>query len=71
MTGPFPLAREKRVGIDLVRDEVEQELVKEAEVIRGVMALLTRTLEEVSEQIRCSSPRRVPEGGWVGTQHAA
>ncbi|XP_034502752.1 tektin-1 isoform X6 [Ailuropoda melanoleuca] len=44
--------REKRVGIDLVRDEVEQELVKEAEIIRGVMALLTRTLEEVSEQIR-------------------
>ncbi|XP_062031466.1 tektin-1 [Lepus europaeus] len=44
--------REKRVGIDLVHDEVEQELVKEAEVIRGVLALLTRTLEEVTEQIR-------------------
>ncbi|XP_059004080.1 tektin-1 [Mustela lutreola] len=44
--------REKRVGIDLVHDMVEQELVKEAEIIRGVMALLTRTLEEVSEQIR-------------------
>ncbi|XP_040484135.1 tektin-1 [Ursus maritimus] len=44
--------REKRVGIDLVHDEVEQELVKEAEIICGVMALLTRTLEEVSEQIR-------------------
>ncbi|XP_032695780.1 tektin-1 [Lontra canadensis] len=44
--------REKRVGIDLVHDAVEQELVKEAEIIRGVMALLTRTLEEVSEQIR-------------------
>uniref|UniRef100_A0A452UA51 Tektin n=1 Tax=Ursus maritimus TaxID=29073 RepID=A0A452UA51_URSMA len=46
--------REKRVGIDLVHDEVEQELVKEAEIICGVMALLTRTLEEVSEQIRCA-----------------
>ncbi|XP_005399736.1 PREDICTED: tektin-1 isoform X2 [Chinchilla lanigera] len=44
--------REKRVGIDLVHDVVEQELLKEAEVIRGVMALLTRTLEETSEQIR-------------------
>nr|XP_060501020.1 tektin-1 [Panthera onca] len=44
--------REKRVGIDLVHDKVEQELVKEAEIIRGVTALLTRTLEEVSEQIR-------------------
>lgn len=54
MTRPFLSAREKRVGIDLVHDEVEQELVKEAEIIRGVMALLTRTLEEVSEQIRCA-----------------
>ncbi|XP_015994276.2 tektin-1 isoform X2 [Rousettus aegyptiacus] len=44
--------REKRVGIDLVHDEVEQELVKEAEIIQGVMALLTRTLEETTEQIR-------------------
>lgn len=44
--------REKRVGIDLVHDVVEQELLKEAEIIQGVMALLTRTLEETSEQIR-------------------
>lgn len=44
--------REKRVGIDLVHDVVEQELLKEVEVIRGIMALLTRTLEEISEQIR-------------------
>lgn len=61
MTGPFPSAREKRVGIDLVHDEVEQELVKEAEVICGVTALLTRTVEEVSEQIRCTSPGRLEE----------
>ncbi|XP_003799088.1 tektin-1 [Otolemur garnettii] len=44
--------REKRIGIDLVHDEVEQELMKEAEIIRGVVALLTRTLEEAAEQIR-------------------
>ncbi|XP_037664609.1 tektin-1 isoform X1 [Choloepus didactylus] len=44
--------REKRVGVDLVHDETDQELVKEMEIIRGVTALLTRTLEEVSEQIR-------------------
>ncbi|XP_053425162.1 tektin-1 [Nycticebus coucang] len=44
--------REKRVGIDLVHDVVEQELIKETEIIRGVMALLTRTLEEAGEQIR-------------------
>ncbi|KAM7231772.1 hypothetical protein CapIbe_016533 [Capra ibex] len=44
--------REKRVGIDLVHDEVEQELIKEEEIIRGVMTLLTRTLEQTCEQIR-------------------
>ncbi|XP_049638464.1 tektin-1 [Suncus etruscus] len=44
--------REQRIGIDLVHDEVEQELLKEDEIIKGVMALLTRTLEETSEQIR-------------------
>uniref|UniRef100_A0A8C0NRK6 Tektin n=1 Tax=Canis lupus familiaris TaxID=9615 RepID=A0A8C0NRK6_CANLF len=44
--------RDKRIGIDLVHDEVEQELLKEAEVIHGVMALLTRTMDEVTEQIR-------------------
>ncbi|XP_075847876.1 tektin-1 isoform X1 [Microtus pennsylvanicus] len=43
--------RETRVGIDLVHDVVEQELQKEAEIIRGVMALLQRTLEETTEQI--------------------
>ena len=46
------------MGIDLVHDEVEQELIKEADVIQGVMALLTRTLEETTEQIRygCAGP---------------
>ncbi|KAM5273055.1 tektin-1 [Ctenodactylus gundi] len=44
--------REKRMGIDLVHDVVEQELQKEAEIIWGIMALLTRTLEEITEQIR-------------------
>lgn len=45
-------SREKRVGIDLVHDEVEQELMKEKEVIESVAALLQRTLEQTSEQIR-------------------
>lgn len=44
--------REKRVGIDLVHDVVEQELQKEADIIHGVMNLLIRTLEESTEQIR-------------------
>ncbi|XP_074869759.1 tektin-1 isoform X2 [Carettochelys insculpta] len=46
------LNRQRRVGIDLVHDEVERELIKEVEVLQGVMALLQRTLEQTSEQIR-------------------
>ncbi|EOB00245.1 Tektin-1, partial [Anas platyrhynchos] len=46
------LNRQSRVGIDLVHDEVEQELVKEVEVLQGVIALLERTLEQTIEQIR-------------------
>lgn len=44
--------REKRRGIDLVHDDVQKELLKEVEAIRGVMALLQRTLEQADEQIR-------------------
>ncbi|KAG8517068.1 Tektin-1 [Galemys pyrenaicus] len=44
--------REKRIGIDLVHDEVDEELMKEDEIMQGVKSLLTRTLEETSEQIR-------------------
>ncbi|NXV08197.1 TEKT1 protein, partial [Cettia cetti] len=46
------LYRQRRVGIDLVHDEVEQELVKEAEILQGIIALLGRTLEQTNEQIR-------------------
>ncbi|XP_038231751.1 tektin-1 isoform X1 [Dermochelys coriacea] len=46
------LNRQRRVGIDLVHDEVERELIKEVEVLQGVMALLERTLEQTNEQIR-------------------
>ncbi|KTF79981.1 hypothetical protein cypCar_00020279 [Cyprinus carpio] len=44
--------RQKRVAIDLVHDEVEEGLLKEKEVIEGVMVLLQRTLEQINEQIR-------------------
>ncbi|XP_064424940.1 tektin-1 [Latimeria chalumnae] len=44
--------REKRIGIDLVHDAVERELIKEVEVIQGIIALLQRTLEQTIEQIR-------------------
>ncbi|NXC62351.1 TEKT1 protein, partial [Aleadryas rufinucha] len=46
------LYRQRRVGIDLVHDEVERELLKEAEVLQGIIALLGRTLEQTNEQIR-------------------
>ncbi|NXU54369.1 TEKT1 protein, partial [Turnix velox] len=46
------LNRQRRAGIDLVNDEVEQELMKETEVFQGVIALLERTLEQTNEQIR-------------------
>ncbi|XP_071945439.1 tektin-1-like [Antedon mediterranea] len=44
--------RESRVAIDLVHDDVQKNLIKEREVIQGVMALLQRTLEQTTEQIR-------------------
>ncbi|KAK3084862.1 hypothetical protein FSP39_020366 [Pinctada imbricata] len=44
--------REKRQAIDLVHDDVQKELIKEVETIEGVQALLRRTLEQASEQIR-------------------
>ncbi|XP_060612811.2 tektin-1 [Anolis sagrei] len=46
------LNRERRVGPDLVRDEAEKELQKEAEVLQGAEALMDRTREQVLEQIR-------------------
>ncbi|NXD23278.1 TEKT1 protein, partial [Spelaeornis formosus] len=46
------LYRQRRVGIDFVHDEVEQELLKETEIIQGIIALLGRTLEQTNEQIR-------------------
>lgn len=44
--------REKRMKVDLVHDNVEMQLQKEVEVIEGVQALLQRTLEQATEQIR-------------------
>ncbi|XP_069134819.1 tektin-1-like [Argopecten irradians] len=44
--------REKRVSIDLVHDDVQKQLMKEVESIEGVQALLQRTLEQATEQIR-------------------
>jgi tektin-1 len=44
--------RQRRKGIDLVHDDAERELIKEIEVIQGVLALLERTWEQAKEQMR-------------------
>ncbi|XP_065054990.1 tektin-1-like [Rhopilema esculentum] len=44
--------RNERLQIDLVHDDVEIQLIKEVEVIEGVQALLKKTLDQATEQIR-------------------
>ena len=45
------MLRENRVSIDLVRDEVENQLHKEVEVIEGIKALLQQKISEAFEQL--------------------
>lgn len=45
-------ARQKRRGVDLTHDDAEKELMKEVEVIEGAMVLLSRTMEQATEQLR-------------------
>ncbi|XP_052384762.1 tektin-4 isoform X1 [Oncorhynchus keta] len=57
---PFAIAtdnltcRERRLGPDLVKDGVEEELLKEVELIRSIQALLKRTLSQAVNQIKCN-----------------
>ncbi|XP_011251049.2 tektin-1 [Camponotus floridanus] len=46
------IARERRLGIDLVHDDVEKNLLKEREVIQRAENLLDRIWKETNEQIR-------------------
>jgi len=46
------LYRERRLGIDLVHDDVEKNLLKEREVIQRAENLLDRIWKETDEQIR-------------------
>ncbi|XP_040133927.1 tektin-4 isoform X2 [Ictidomys tridecemlineatus] len=48
--------RERRQHPDLVRDHVEVELLKEAELIRNIQQLLKRTIMQAVNQIRASTP---------------
>ncbi|XP_023131021.2 tektin-4 [Amphiprion ocellaris] len=55
---PFAIAtdnltcRTRRLGPDLVRDSVEEELLKEVDLIRSIQALLKRTTAQVVSQIK-------------------
>ncbi|XP_072761698.1 tektin-1 [Anoplolepis gracilipes] len=48
------IARERRLGIDLVHDDVEKNLLKERELIKKSENLLDRIWKEIGEQIRKS-----------------
>ncbi|XP_054963669.1 tektin-4 isoform X3 [Pan paniscus] len=48
--------RERREHPNLVRDHVETELLKEAELIRNIQELLKRTIMQAVSQIRASTP---------------
>ncbi|XP_061625541.1 tektin-4 [Phyllopteryx taeniolatus] len=58
---PFAIAvdnltcRSRRLGPDLVRDCVEEELLKEVDLIRSVQGLLKRTIAQVATQIKLNS----------------
>lgn len=45
-------SREKRYDIDLVHDDVQKDLIMEISAIQGAIALLTRTIEQIKEQLR-------------------
>ncbi|XP_012678497.2 tektin-4 [Clupea harengus] len=55
---PFAIAtdnltcRERRLGPDLVKDLVEEELIQEVELIRSIQALHKRTLDQTVAQIK-------------------
>lgn len=44
--------REVRIGIDLVFDQVEKELLKERDIIEGCLSLLKKLLQQACEQVR-------------------
>ncbi|KAL7061187.1 hypothetical protein AAHC03_010295 [Spirometra sp. Aus1] len=46
------LVRDERKGIDLVADDVHKNLLREVETIKGVQSLLSRTIEQATEQYR-------------------
>ncbi|KAL1281731.1 hypothetical protein QQF64_000534 [Cirrhinus molitorella] len=63
--------RERRFGPDLVEDQVEQELLKEVELIRNIQALLKKTLDQTVNQIRLNREvKQTLELDWSDKQEA-
>ncbi|NWX08091.1 TEKT4 protein, partial [Caloenas nicobarica] len=57
--------RERRQPPDLVNDEVERELLKEAELIRNIQELLKRTLMQASNQMQLNRDHKeICERDW-------
>ncbi|XP_003224789.2 tektin-4 isoform X2 [Anolis carolinensis] len=57
--------RERRQHPDLVRDQVESELLKEAELVRNIQELLKRTIKQVVNQIQLNwDQKEVCEMDW-------
>ncbi|XP_076845575.1 tektin-4 [Brachyhypopomus gauderio] len=74
---PFAIAtdnltcRERRFGPDLVQDQVEEELLKEVELIRSIQALLKKTLDQVVNQIRLNrEAKQTLEHDWSDKHQA-
>jgi len=44
--------REQRIGVELVYDEPQKQVIQEIKIVQGVREVLTRTLEFVAEQMR-------------------
>ncbi|CAL8354808.1 unnamed protein product [Boreogadus saida] len=63
--------RERRLGPELVKDAVEDELLKEMDLIRNIQALLKRTIDQVVCQIQINREAKMTlELDWSDKWHA-
>ncbi|XP_028829481.1 tektin-4 isoform X2 [Denticeps clupeoides] len=74
---PFSIAtdnltcRERRLGPDLVKDCVEDELLKEVELVKSVQALLRKTLDQATSQVKTNREvKQMLELDWSDKFHA-
>ncbi|XP_062311834.1 tektin-4 [Osmerus eperlanus] len=74
---PFAIAtdnlscRERRLGPDLVKDRVEEELIKEVDLIKSIQSLLKRTHSQVVSQIKSNrEAKQTLELDWSDKEQA-